>query len=34
MASLTKEYGKYYRIHWRFKVTVGPKTGQTFEGSV
>lgn len=34
MACLNKEDGKYYRIHWKFKVTAGPKTGQTYEGSV
>jgi len=25
MACLNKEGVKYYRIHWKFKVTVGPK---------
>ena len=33
MASLAKEKGKYYRIHWKFVVTAGPQAGQTIEGS-
>ena len=34
MASLTRQKGKYYRVFWKFKVSAGPKTGQTIEGSV
>jgi len=34
MASLAKEKGKYYRIHWKFVVTAGPQAGQTIEGSL
>ncbi len=34
MASLAKEKGKYYRIHWKFVVGAGPQAGQTIEGSL
>ncbi len=33
MASLCKEKGKLYRIHWKFKVRLGPRVGETIEGS-
>ncbi len=34
MASLTRQKGKYYRVFWKFKVSAGPKSGETIEGSV
>lgn len=34
MASLTKERNSTFRIHWRFKVKLGPRTGETLEGSL
>ncbi len=34
MASLTRQKKKYYRVFWNFKVSAGPKTGQTITGSV
>ncbi len=34
MASLAKEKGKYYRIHWSNKVTAGPQAGRSIPGSI
>lgn len=34
MACLTKEKGNIYRIHWKFQVRVGSRTGETVEGSL
>lgn len=34
MASLARENGRTYRIHWRFRVRVGPLAGEPVEGSV
>ena len=34
MASLVKEKGKYYRVHWKFTVSAGPQAGKTIEGSL
>ena len=34
MASLAKERRNLYRIHWKFKVRVGPRAGETLEGSL
>ena len=34
MASLTRQKGKYYRVFWKFKVSVGPKAGQIIDGSI
>ncbi len=34
MASLAKEQGKLYRIHWKFQVRVGPRAGETIRGSL
>jgi hypothetical protein len=34
MASLSKERKSTFRIHWRFKVKLGPRAGETFEGSL
>ena len=33
MASLCKERRDQYRIHWKFKVRIGPRAGETIEGS-
>ncbi len=34
MASLAKEKGAIYRIHWKFKIRVGPRAGETIKGSL
>ena len=34
MASLCKENGRVYRIHWKFLVRVGPRAGERIEGSL
>lgn len=34
MASLAKESGGIWRIHWRFRVRAGPRTGYEIEGSL
>lgn len=34
MASLSKERGNSYRIHWRFTIRVGPRSGDTIQGSL
>ena len=34
MASLAKEGGGIWRIHWRFRVRVGPRAGEEIEGSL
>ncbi len=33
MACLTREKGKYYRIHWKFTIRAGPQAGQAIDGS-
>ncbi len=33
MACLTREKGRYYRLHWKFTVSVGPQAGKLMEGS-
>ena len=33
MACLTREKGRYYRLHWKFRINAGPQAGQTMEGS-
>jgi site-specific recombinase XerD len=33
MACLTREKGKYYRVHWKFNITAGPEAGRLIEGS-
>ncbi len=33
MASLSKERSNKFRIHWKFKVKVGVRAGETIEGS-
>lgn len=34
MASLNNERKSVYRIHWRCKIRVGPRTGETVEGNL
>lgn len=34
MASISKEKGNCYRIHWRFKVRAGPRAGDLIRGSL
>lgn len=34
MACLSKERNSSYRIHWKFKAKLGPRAGETFEGSL
>lgn len=34
MACLSKERNDSYRIHWKFKAKLGPRAGETFEGSL
>jgi integrase len=34
MACLSKERNESYRIHWKFKAKLGPRAGETFEGSL
>ncbi len=34
MASLSKEKRNLYRLHWKFKIRVGPRAGETIEGSL
>jgi site-specific recombinase XerD len=33
MACLTREKGRYYRLHWKFTVSAGPQAGKLMEGS-
>jgi hypothetical protein len=34
MASLAKEKGKDYRVHWKFTVSAGPQAGRMIDGSL
>jgi hypothetical protein len=34
MASFSKEKNDVFRIHWKFKVRVGPRAGEVIEGSL
>ncbi len=34
MASLNKERNSVFRIHWKFRIRVGPRAGEIVEGSL